>query len=158
MVIVWGEVLWDQFPDGAELGGAPANVAWHLAGLGAQVELVTRVGADADGARARARLTEHGVGLALAQIDPARATGAVAVTVHAGDLGRERAGQPAEPTPRPAVHQAVDQAGHEGVATADVVAAGGGRARRHLEHQPGRVPGAAGGAARPAGVRWARVP
>ena len=30
MVIVWGEVLWDQFPDGAELGGAPANVAWHL--------------------------------------------------------------------------------------------------------------------------------
>ncbi|MBK9031460.1 MAG: hypothetical protein IPL61_09005 [Myxococcales bacterium] len=85
MVIVWGEVLWDQFPDGDQLGGAPANVAWHLAGLGARVELVTRVGADADGARARARLTERGVGLALAQVDPLRATGAVAITLVDGE-------------------------------------------------------------------------
>ena len=29
-VLIWGEVLWDRFPDGDKLGGAPGNVAWHL--------------------------------------------------------------------------------------------------------------------------------
>ena len=33
---VFGEVLYDQFPDGRRiLGGAPFNVAWHLAAFGA---------------------------------------------------------------------------------------------------------------------------
>jgi fructokinase len=85
MVIVWGEVLWDRFPDGAQLGGAPANVAWHLAGLGTPVALVTRVGDDADGADALARLGARGVDLTLAQRDPVHATGEVAVTVVDGE-------------------------------------------------------------------------
>ena len=29
-----GEVLWDVYPDGAHLGGAPANFACHAAALG----------------------------------------------------------------------------------------------------------------------------
>lgn len=95
MIIVWGEVLWDRFPHGDELGGAPANVAWHLAGLGARVELVTRVGDDDDGRRALAKLAARGVGLALAQLDPAHATGEVTVAVEAGEpryrLVRDRA-------------------------------------------------------------------
>jgi len=34
--VLFGEVLFDHFPDGSEvLGGAPFNVAWHLQGLGA---------------------------------------------------------------------------------------------------------------------------
>ena len=45
-VIVWGEVLWDRFPDGDQLGGAPANVAWHLGQAGGWAQLVTRVGDD----------------------------------------------------------------------------------------------------------------
>ena len=33
--IIFGEVLFDTFPDGtAVLGGAPFNVAWHLQGFG----------------------------------------------------------------------------------------------------------------------------
>lgn len=95
MVIVWGEVLWDRFPHGDELGGAPANVAWHLAGLGSAVELVTRVGADADGERALAALRGRGVGVALAQVDPERATGEVTIAVEDGEprytLVRDRA-------------------------------------------------------------------
>ena len=85
MVIVWGEVLWDRFPEGDELGGAPANVAWHLAGLGTPVALATRIGDDADGARARDRLAARGVDVTLVQVDPTRATGEVTVTVEAGE-------------------------------------------------------------------------
>lgn len=84
-VIVWGELLWDRFPDGDQLGGAPANVAWHLAQLGVPVALVTRVGADRDGEEARARLAAAGVDTSLIQIDPERATGEVAVTVELGE-------------------------------------------------------------------------
>lgn len=94
-MIVWGEVLWDRFPHGDELGGAPANVAWHLAGLGAAVELVTRVGDDDDGRRAYQRLRARGVGLALAQIDDAHATGEVTIALDGGEprytLVRDRA-------------------------------------------------------------------
>ena len=85
MVIVWGEVLWDRFPDGDQLGGAPSNVAWHLAGLGGAVQLVTATGADADGDRARARLADRGVELALAQVDPDHATGEVTVALVDGE-------------------------------------------------------------------------
>lgn len=85
MVIVWGEVLWDRFPDGAQLGGAPANVAWHLAQLGTPVALVTRVGDDEDGRRAIAAMAARGVDTRLVQIDRERATGEVEVTVEAGE-------------------------------------------------------------------------
>ena len=35
--VVFGEVLFDIFPDGAKhLGGAPFNVAWHLQAFGDQ--------------------------------------------------------------------------------------------------------------------------
>ena len=85
MVIVWGEVLWDRLPDGDQLGGAPSNVAWHLAGLGGAVQLVTATGADADGDRARARLADRGVELALAQVDPDHATGEVTVALVDGE-------------------------------------------------------------------------
>jgi hypothetical protein len=59
-VIVWGELLWDRFPDGEQLGGAPANVAWHLAQLGTATALATRVGDDADGHAAIVRLPPPG--------------------------------------------------------------------------------------------------
>lgn len=86
-VIVWGEVLWDRFPSGDQLGGAPANVAWHLGMAGGWARLVSRVGDDADGRRAVARLAEH-VDTALVQVDPERATGEV--TVRLTDDGEPR--------------------------------------------------------------------
>jgi fructokinase len=84
-ILVWGEILWDLFPDGAQLGGAPANVAWHLAMLGADVALVSRVGDDARGRLAVERLAARGVDTSLVQVDPERATGEVQVAVAAGE-------------------------------------------------------------------------
>jgi len=83
-VIIWGEVLWDLFPDGAQLGGAPSNVAWHLGMAGGWARLVSRVGDDDDGRRAIARLGEV-CDTSLVQIDPERATGVVEVTVERGE-------------------------------------------------------------------------
>jgi fructokinase len=84
-ILVWGELLWDLFPDGAQLGGAPANVAWHLGLLGARPQLVTRVGADERGREATERMAGAGVDVALVQIDGERATGVVEVAVEAGE-------------------------------------------------------------------------
>lgn len=83
-VVVWGEVLWDRFPDGDQLGGAPANVAWHLAQAGGWARLVTRVGDDEDGRRAIARLGEV-VDTSLVQVDPERATGEVTIRLENGE-------------------------------------------------------------------------
>lgn len=83
-VIIWGEVLWDRFPDGDKLGGAPANVAWHFGQAGGWARLVTRVGDDAAGHRALEQL-EQLVDTSLVQIDPERATGEVTVRVENGE-------------------------------------------------------------------------
>jgi fructokinase len=94
-VIVWGEVLWDRFiasspasrsstGDDAELGGAPANVAWHLGLAGGWPRLVSRVGDDEAGRRALARLGEI-VDVSLVQVDPERATGEVEIKLDRGE-------------------------------------------------------------------------
>jgi fructokinase len=83
-VVIWGEVLWDLFPDGPQLGGAPANVAWHLGQAGGWARLVTRVGDDERGREAIARL-EDVCDASLVQIDRERATGVVEVQVVAGE-------------------------------------------------------------------------
>jgi len=83
--ICWGEVLWDMFPEGAVLGGAVSNVAFHLAQLGVAVELVSRVGDDELGRRALERLAHSGVGTSLVQIDRERPTGRVNVELIAGE-------------------------------------------------------------------------
>jgi fructokinase len=86
-VVIWGELLWDRFPaalGGDRLGGAPANVAWHLAQAGGWARLVTRVGDDAPGRRALAEL-DGLVDTALIQVDPERATGEVTVELHGSE-------------------------------------------------------------------------
>ncbi len=83
-VIVWGEILWDRFEHGDELGGAPANVAWHLGLAGGWPRLVSRVGDDEAGRRAIARLGEV-VDADLVQLDPERPTGEVRVEVVGGE-------------------------------------------------------------------------
>ncbi|MDB4953004.1 MAG: sugar kinase, ribokinase [Myxococcales bacterium] len=83
-VVIWGEVLWDRFPDGPQLGGAPANVAWHLGLAGGWAQLVSRVGADDDGARAIEQLS-RACDTSLVQIDPERPTGEVEVRIQHGE-------------------------------------------------------------------------
>jgi len=83
-VIIWGEVLWDRLPSGDQLGGAPANVAWHFGQAGGWARLVTRVGDDDDGRRAIEKL-ETLVDTSLVQVDLERATGEVIVRLEAGE-------------------------------------------------------------------------
>ena len=111
-VVIWGELLWDRFPEGDQLGGAPANVAWHLGQAGGWARLVTRVGDDADGRRALNQLAEL-VDTSLVQIDPQRATGEVTVRIEAGEprytLHAGRAWEHIACTP--AVVEAIGEAG-----------------------------------------------
>jgi fructokinase len=84
-IVCWGEILWDEFPDGSCLGGAPSNVAYHLGRLGSPVSMVSRVGNDAAGRRAIDLLAAAGVDVRAIQIDPSRPTGSVSVTVESGE-------------------------------------------------------------------------
>jgi len=51
-IVGLGEILWDLFPDGAELGGAPGNFAMHVNSLGMEGYVVSSVGRDDLGDRA----------------------------------------------------------------------------------------------------------
>lgn len=101
-VVIWGEVLWDRFPDGDRLGGAPSNVAWHLGLAGGWARLVSRVGNDDDGRRAIERLSTV-CDADLVQIDPERATGEVLVALQGNEprytLVPDRAWERIECTP-----------------------------------------------------------
>ncbi|MBN1651026.1 MAG: carbohydrate kinase [Bacteroidales bacterium] len=46
LIIGLGEILWDLLPEGRQLGGAPANVAFHAQQLGADAIVVSAVGKD----------------------------------------------------------------------------------------------------------------
>ncbi len=84
--IIFGEVLFDSFPDGSSvLGGAPFNVAWHLQGFGVQPLLVSRVGDDAPGQRVLETMQAWGMETGGVQLDPQHPTGQVQVEIHHGE-------------------------------------------------------------------------
>lgn len=78
-----GEVLWDLLPGGKQLGGAPANFAYHAHGLGAAASVVSRVGKDALGQELLGRLSQLGLGTDTVEEDPALPTGTVTVELGA---------------------------------------------------------------------------
>lgn len=85
-VIVFGEVLYDRFPDGSEvLGGAPFNVAWNLRGLGLYPLFISRVGDDELGDRVFAAMTGWGMNTSGLQRDAGHPTGTVEVELAAGE-------------------------------------------------------------------------
>lgn len=49
LIIGIGEILWDMLPQGRQLGGAPANFAYHVSKLGMQGVVVSAIGNDALG-------------------------------------------------------------------------------------------------------------
>ncbi|MCP3965430.1 MAG: carbohydrate kinase [Lentisphaerae bacterium] len=49
VIVGIGEILWDIFPEGKKLGGAPCNFAYHSAAQGAEGITVSAVGEDQDG-------------------------------------------------------------------------------------------------------------
>jgi fructokinase len=86
-VVGLGELLWDMFPAGKQLGGAPANFAYISSLLGDRGVVASRVGQDALGREAVARLNTLALETSEIQTDPIHPTGTVEVTVNS-------AGQP----------------------------------------------------------------
>jgi fructokinase len=86
-VLSFGEILWDVIGDREMIGGAPFNVAAHLARLGTRSFLYSRVGGDHRGTRARHHMVRLGVNDRWLQEDNWRPTGWVDVTL-------DRSGQP----------------------------------------------------------------
>lgn len=79
--IIFGEVLFDCFPDGSRvLGGAPFNVAWHLQAFGAEPLFVSRVGNDPMGRKIRDAMLQWGMDTSGLQLDSTHPTGTVEVS------------------------------------------------------------------------------
>lgn len=82
-VLAFGEVLWDVIDGVPHIGGAPFNFAAHAARLGLSCAVVSAVGNDDLGRRARAEVVRRGVSDAYL-FENALPTGTVDVTVKDG--------------------------------------------------------------------------
>lgn len=80
--IIFGEVLYDCFPNGDKVpGGAPFNIAWGLRGFGYSPTLVSAVGNDNDGTELLEQIRSWGLDDSELQIDTAHQTGSVSVSL-----------------------------------------------------------------------------
>jgi len=70
-----GELLWDIFPEGRQLGGAPANFAYMTSLLGDEGIVASRVGGDELGEEAKRRLQHLGLNTFYIQLDSTYRTG-----------------------------------------------------------------------------------
>jgi fructokinase len=77
--LTFGEALFDIIEGSAHLGGAPLNLAAHLAKLGAKPAVITAVGRDELGKILLARAEEMGIDTSYILIDEKRPTGTVSV-------------------------------------------------------------------------------
>jgi len=84
-VVGLGELLWDLLPEGARLGGAPANFAVMAGRLGNRAVVASRVGSDALGEQAREGLDALPVESGFLQNDTEYATGTVTVEFSHGE-------------------------------------------------------------------------
>jgi fructokinase len=84
LVVGLGELIWDMFPEGRRLGGAPSNFAYISRLLGNAAAVASRVGGDALGAEAAARLARAGLSTFYLQQDETHPTGTVGVRIGAG--------------------------------------------------------------------------
>lgn len=119
IIVGLGEILWDLLPAGKQLGGAPANFAYHAHALGAEARLVTRIGRDTLGRETRDRLTQLGLSTAPLQMDPVLPTGTAGVVLAAD-------GQPQFTIHEPAAWDTLEltSPGRQVVADADAVCFG----------------------------------
>jgi fructokinase len=79
---VFGEVLFDHFPDGSRvLGGAPFNVAWHTQAFGQSPCFISRIGDDPAGHEIAALMDAWGMSRDGLQTDCDHPTGSVKVLI-----------------------------------------------------------------------------
>src|SRR5579862_9118362 len=81
IVVGLGELLWDLFPRGKQLGGAPANFAYTTALLGDSGIVASRIGDDRLGQEALWHLKSNGLDVHHVQPDRVHPTGTVKVEV-----------------------------------------------------------------------------
>jgi fructokinase len=80
-----GELLWDQLPTGARLGGAVANFTVMSARLGNHTSLVSSIGDDSYGKAAMDLLSQPNLDLSQLQISAPYPTGTVEVSFSSGN-------------------------------------------------------------------------
>jgi fructokinase len=76
-----GEILWDNFPEGRELGGAPTNFAVLSKYLGNESWVISAVGNDEPGKQIQKQLTQWGIHTELLQVSDQFKTGEVNIEV-----------------------------------------------------------------------------
>jgi fructokinase len=79
VIVGLGEALWDCFPEGKKLGGAPANFAFHVSQFGHAAMTVSAVGSDELGDETLAAFDSQGLHYAIPRVD--YPTGTVQVEV-----------------------------------------------------------------------------
>lgn len=100
-VLAVGEILWDLFPNGARLGGAPLNFAVHLTRLRQSARVLSAIGRDARGIETKRAMRELGIDARLVQSTPRFETGCARVETRAD-------GHAAFTIERPAAYDAVE--------------------------------------------------
>lgn len=85
LILGIGELLWDMLPEGARLGGAPANFAVMASRLGNRAAILSRIGCDDLGRQAIDRLNPMPVETSSLQVDPIHETGRVTVSFPFGE-------------------------------------------------------------------------
>jgi fructokinase len=100
--VVFGEALVDEFPAEQIVGGAPFNVARHLAAFMAHPLVITRIGDDRNGAAVRAEFERFAMLETGVQVDPMEETGRVVVERNPLGQGHPGAGHRFHILPRQA--------------------------------------------------------
>ncbi len=78
-----GELLWDVFPTGKKIGGAPANFAFHAQSLGCKSYVVSSIGDDDLGREILSELDSRGLDQTYVHIDSEHPTGRVDISLDA---------------------------------------------------------------------------
>ena len=86
LLVGLGEVLWDVYPDGRRLGGAPANAAVHAHRLGIRGAVASAVGVDEPGDTIIRDLSGQGIDTSCIQRQIGRTTGTVLVRLDHGGV------------------------------------------------------------------------
>jgi fructokinase len=84
--VIFGEVLFDCFPDGnSVLGGAPFNVAWHLQAFGLSPLFISAIGDDELGRKVKSAMQSWNMNTSGLQLDAKHPTGSVAIEFDKGE-------------------------------------------------------------------------
>jgi fructokinase len=85
-IVAFGELVWDIFTEGKELGGAPVNLVYRVNSFGDQGILLSRIGNDELGHEALVQMKKLEISDKNVQVDNAFPTGTA--TVRVGSEGR----------------------------------------------------------------------